>query len=105
MDHNLEKLIRERAYEIWTSHGCVHGQADQHWLAAEREILTATRSPRLWASRCCWSISGCGDEPASLATGGLAMRTTILAYVIAIIGLVLIVAGARDISKKRSMLL
>ena len=33
------------------------------------------------------------------------MRTTILAYVIAIIGLVLIVAGARDISKKRSMLL
>jgi Protein of unknown function (DUF2934) len=42
MDHNLEKLIRERAYEIWTSHGCVHGQADQHWLAAEREILTAS---------------------------------------------------------------
>ena len=21
---------RERAYEIWTAHGCVHGQADQH---------------------------------------------------------------------------
>jgi hypothetical protein len=31
------------------------------------------------------------------ATGGLAMRTTFLAYVIAIVGLVLIVAGARDI--------
>jgi len=31
------------------------------------------------------------------ATGGLAMPTTILAYVIAIVGLVLIVAGARDI--------
>ena len=42
MDQNLENLIRERAYEIWTSHGCVHGQADQHWLAAEREILTAS---------------------------------------------------------------
>ena len=41
MDQNLENLIRERAYEIWTSGGCVHGQADQHWLAAEREILTA----------------------------------------------------------------
>jgi hypothetical protein len=40
MDHNLENLIRERAYEIWISRGCVHGQADQHWLAAEREILT-----------------------------------------------------------------
>src|SRR5260221_13033630 len=42
MDQNLEALIRERAYEIWTSRGCVHGQADQHWLAAEREILTAS---------------------------------------------------------------
>jgi hypothetical protein len=31
------------------------------------------------------------------ATEGLAMPTTILAYVIAIVGLVLIVAGARDI--------
>ena len=42
MDQNLERLIRERAYEIWASRGCVHGQADQHWLAAEREILTAS---------------------------------------------------------------
>jgi DUF2934 family protein len=42
MDQNLENLIRERAYEIWTSRGCTHGQADQHWLAAEREILTAS---------------------------------------------------------------
>jgi hypothetical protein len=39
MDHSLEDRIRERAYEIWTAHGCVDGQADQHWLAAEREIL------------------------------------------------------------------
>jgi Protein of unknown function (DUF2934) len=35
-----ENRIRERAHEIWTAHGCIHGQADQHWLAAEREILT-----------------------------------------------------------------
>ena len=42
MHQNLENLIRERAYEIWTSRGCAHGQADQHWLAAEREILTAS---------------------------------------------------------------
>jgi Protein of unknown function (DUF2934) len=39
MDHSLEDRIRERAYEIWTAHGRVDGQADQHWLAAEREIL------------------------------------------------------------------
>src|SRR5213080_4859457 len=37
---SLENRIRERAYEFWTAHGCIHGQDDQHWLAAEREILT-----------------------------------------------------------------
>jgi hypothetical protein len=42
MDQSTENRIRERAYEIWTAHGCVHGQADQHWLAAEREILAAS---------------------------------------------------------------
>jgi fructose/tagatose bisphosphate aldolase len=42
MDQSLENRIRERAYEIWIAHGCVHGQADQHWLAAEREILAAS---------------------------------------------------------------
>jgi hypothetical protein len=42
MDQSLENRIRERAYEIWTADGCVHGQADQHWLAAEWEILAAS---------------------------------------------------------------
>jgi hypothetical protein len=42
MDQSLENRIRERAYEIWIAYGCVHGQADQHWLAAEREILAAS---------------------------------------------------------------
>jgi hypothetical protein len=43
MDQSLENRIRERAYEIWTAHGRAHGQAEQHWLAAEREVLaTAT---------------------------------------------------------------
>jgi Protein of unknown function (DUF2934) len=42
MDQTIENRIRERAYEIWTAHGRVHGQADQHWLAAEREILAAS---------------------------------------------------------------
>ena len=41
MDQSLENRIRERAYEIWTAHGCIDGQADQHWLAAEREILAS----------------------------------------------------------------
>jgi Protein of unknown function (DUF2934) len=46
MDQSLEDRIRERAYEIWTAHGGVDGQADQHWLAAEREIL-ARATPAL----------------------------------------------------------
>jgi len=39
MDQALENRIRERAYEMWTADGCAHGQAEQHWLAAERELL------------------------------------------------------------------
>jgi len=42
MDQTLENRIRERAYEIWTAHGCMHGQAEQHWLAAEREVLATS---------------------------------------------------------------
>jgi hypothetical protein len=42
MDQCLENRIRERAYEMWTAHGCVHGQAEQHWLAAEREVLATS---------------------------------------------------------------
>jgi hypothetical protein len=42
MDQNLENRIRERAYEIWTAHGRMHGQAEQHWLAAEREVLATS---------------------------------------------------------------
>ncbi len=42
LDQSLENRIRERAYEIWIAHGFVHGQADQHWLAAERDILGAS---------------------------------------------------------------
>ena len=42
MDQSLENRIRERAYEMWTAHGRVHGQAEQHWLAAERELLATS---------------------------------------------------------------
>src|SRR6266508_2389928 len=34
MDQSLENRIRERAYEVWIAQGCVHGQADQHWLCS-----------------------------------------------------------------------
>jgi hypothetical protein len=41
MDRDLSERIRERAYEIWMATGCRHGQAEQHWVTAEHEILTA----------------------------------------------------------------
>jgi Protein of unknown function (DUF2934) len=45
MDRNLNDRICERAYEIWFAAGCRDGEAEQHWLAAEREILQAAHSP------------------------------------------------------------
>jgi hypothetical protein len=39
MDNTLEDRIRERAYEIWSMTGRPDGQAEQHWLLAEREVL------------------------------------------------------------------
>ena len=40
MEHSLQRRIRQRAYEIWNRTGRMHGQAEQHWLAAEREVLS-----------------------------------------------------------------
>jgi hypothetical protein len=39
MEQSLHHRIRERAYEMWNLGGRMEGQSDQHWLAAEREVL------------------------------------------------------------------
>jgi len=39
MEQTLEHHIRERAYTLWLATGCADGNAEQHWLAAEREVL------------------------------------------------------------------
>jgi hypothetical protein len=44
MERELSERIRERAYEMWLANGCREGGAEQDWLFAEREILSA-RSP------------------------------------------------------------
>jgi Protein of unknown function (DUF2934) len=44
MEQTLEYRIRQRAYEIWHAHGQADGQADEHWLAAEREVLASLRA-------------------------------------------------------------
>jgi hypothetical protein len=44
MHQDLSERIRERAYEIWIASGYRDGMAEQHWLAAEQEILSGPRS-------------------------------------------------------------
>jgi hypothetical protein len=38
MQEGLEHTIRERAYHLWVANGCA-GEAEHHWLAAERELI------------------------------------------------------------------
>jgi len=53
---NLDQAIRERAYHLWIESGCADGNSDAHWLAAQREILSASlaekggRSPKAESS-------------------------------------------------------
>jgi hypothetical protein len=37
---NLEQTIRERAYQLWVDGGSQHGNAEAHWLAAQREVVS-----------------------------------------------------------------
>ncbi len=35
----IQNLIRQRAYELWVAEGQPAGMEQQHWFAAEREVL------------------------------------------------------------------
>jgi len=39
---DLEQAIRQRAYCLWIESGCLDGNAEEHWLAAQREVLSAS---------------------------------------------------------------
>jgi DUF2934 family protein len=52
---DMEQAIRERAYHLWIEGGRRDGLAENHWLAAQREILSA-------------SLSGLGRVAASAKT-------------------------------------
>jgi hypothetical protein len=39
-DHELERLIRRRAYEIWEERGRPQGCEDEHWRQAQSEVQT-----------------------------------------------------------------
>jgi hypothetical protein len=45
MNHELEQRIRERAYELWAMSGYSHGCDQDHWCAAEREIVATVHVP------------------------------------------------------------
>jgi hypothetical protein len=45
LEQDLSNKIRERAYELWVERGYRDGEAEQNWLAAEHEILTASLGP------------------------------------------------------------
>lgn len=38
----LEQAIRERAYHLWLADGRRDGNADAHWLSAQREVLASS---------------------------------------------------------------
>ena len=38
----LEQAIRERAYHLWVADGGRDGNADAHWLTAQREVLASS---------------------------------------------------------------
>ena len=39
---DLEQAIRQRAYGLWIESGCPNGNAEEHLLAAQREVLSAS---------------------------------------------------------------
>jgi hypothetical protein len=39
---DLEQAIRERAYGIWIESGRPNGCAEEHWLAAQREVSSTS---------------------------------------------------------------
>ena len=39
---DLEQAIRECAYHLWLADGCRDGNADAHWLSAQREVLATS---------------------------------------------------------------
>lgn len=42
----LEEQIRELAYLLWEAEGRQHGRSLEHWLEAERQILTLQAAAR-----------------------------------------------------------
>jgi hypothetical protein len=70
MGTSLQNRIRERAYH--QRRGQVHGQAEQHWLAAEREILAqmTAETPAGYATQKCPSTAASHKRVAAAKENG-----------------------------------
>jgi hypothetical protein len=42
---DLERKVRERAYQIWEQEGRVHGRDEQHWHRAQLELTGGLQEP------------------------------------------------------------
>jgi Protein of unknown function (DUF2934) len=42
---DLERKVRERAYQIWEQEGRVHGRDEQHWHRAKLELTSSLQEP------------------------------------------------------------
>ena len=40
MNGAFAEQVRQRAYKMWVADGCVDGRAHDHWVAAERGLLS-----------------------------------------------------------------
>lgn len=47
MTADLEDKIRQRAHAIWEQNGRIDGQAEQHWLQAQADILASSMAETL----------------------------------------------------------
>lgn len=46
-DVDREARIRQRAFDLWQANGMPEGREMEHWLQAEREVLTAEPDPTM----------------------------------------------------------
>jgi hypothetical protein len=44
-DANLERRIRERAFQIWIEEGQPTGRDEAHWMMAEAELVSGSSPP------------------------------------------------------------
>jgi hypothetical protein len=76
MDSTLTERIRERAYQIWVANGCRDGEAEQHWLTAEREILQSAAAPTKVVTRSKRTAAKKASRPMAPATPKAAVSRT-----------------------------